>query len=398
MIYAYKGYDKGGKVVSDKLTASNLDEAKVILYSRGILIENIKEKKPLFTPKINNSDLSSISRNISIYLNSSIPLYKAINLLKNSYKNSKRMLLWLNSIEESLKKGSTFKEALESQVIYKLPDFYLYSIDVAEKSSNLSSTLRDLGVYISSAEKTKKEVVKAFVYPTFIIFIAIIIVQFMLTNIVPSIVDIFSSMDTELPTSTKITLALSGFMEEYAEIFMVLFLIVVFLIGFFWQRKGRFRYFGDKFLLKIPLIKTVILNFELGRFSKVSSLLLKNGVPFAESLHFSSKTFSNLALKQSFGKIADQVVEGKPFFEAVKSQKDVKIPADFLSAVAIGEDSSELPTTLETLSELYEENNQDKISVLLSLLEPILLILVGGVIGFIVVSMLLPIFSISIQQ
>jgi len=138
------------------------------------------------------------------------------------------------------------------------------------------------------------------------------------------------------------------------------------------------------------------MNFELGRFCRVSSLLLKSGVPFAQTIHFSSQIFSNLALKEVFEQISQKVIEGKPFFEAVKSQTSLKIPADFLSAVAIGEDSSELPYTLETLSSFYEINNKDKISILLSLLEPILMVFIGGIIGFLVISMLLPIFSISI--
>jgi general secretion pathway protein F/type IV pilus assembly protein PilC len=162
------------------------------------------------------------------------------------------------------------------------------------------------------------------------------------------------------------------------------------------SKKGNFKFVVDSIILKLPLIKTIMMNFELGRFCRVSSLLLKSGVPFAQTIHFSSQIFSNLVLKKVFEQISQQIIEGKPFFEAVKSQKNIKIPSDFLSAVAIGEDSSELPFTLETLSTFYEINNKDKISILLSLLEPILMVFIGGIIGFLVISMLLPIFSISI--
>jgi len=162
-------------------------------------------------------------------------------------------------------------------------------------------------------------------------------------------------------------------------------------------KQGKFRLLVDSLLLKIPLIKTILMNYELGRFCSVTSLLLKNGVPFAQTMNFSSKIFSNTLLQNAFENISNQIVEGKSFFDAVKSQNMIKLPPDFLSAVAIGEDSSELPTTLETLSEFYEENNKDKIDMLLSLMEPVLMIFVGGIIGFLVISMLLPIFSISIQ-
>jgi len=268
---------------------------------------------------------------------------------------------------------------------------------MAEKSSNLTNTLLDLGEFISGVERLKKEVTKAFIYPGFIMLIAVVLVNFMLTSIVPNIVSIFESMGNELPASTKITLAISHFFQDWGMIFFGIITAIFIIIGYMFSKGGRFRLAVDTISLKIPLVKTILMNFELGRFCRVSSLLLKSGVPFAQTIHFSSQIFSNLALKNGFQDISNKVIEGKPFFEAVKSVDSVKIPADFLSAVAIGEDSSELPFTLLTLSEFYETNNKDKISILLALMEPVLMVFIGGIIGFLVVSMLLPIFSISIQ-
>jgi general secretion pathway protein F/type IV pilus assembly protein PilC len=396
MIFSYKGYDKKGKDLKSQINANSIEEAKEILKSQGILVESIKEKKSFYTPKLKDAELALFCRNISIYLKSSIPLYKAIALLQNSYEGNKRTLLWLQTLNSDLKSGMSFYEALQNQNIYKLPPYFLYSINMAEKSSNLTNTLLDLSDFISGIERLRKEVTKAFVYPSFIMLIAVVLVNFMLTSIVPNIVSIFESMGNELPASTKFTLSVSNFFQEWGFVLFGSIAALFALVGFIFSRQGKFRLLVDTISLKIPLIKTILLNFELGRFCRVSSLLLKSGVPFAQTMHFSSKVFSNTALKEAFEDISQRVIEGKPFFEAVKSQSKVKIPADFLSAVAIGEDSSELPFTLETLSEFYETNNQDKISILLSLLEPILMVFIGGIIGFLVVSMLLPIFSISI--
>jgi len=396
MIFKYSGFDKNGQKVNSNITALNIDEAKSILELQGIYIEKIKEKKTLFTPKIDPSELSVVCRNLSIYLKSSIPLYKAIDLLKDSYEGNKKMLLWLQTIGKDLSEGSSFYEALKNQQIFKIPEYFIYSVNMAEKSSNLANTLTDLSDFISGIERLKKEVTKAFIYPSFIMLIAIVLVNFMLTSIVPNIVSIFESMGNELPASTKFTLQISYFFQNWGFLFFILLASVFIVISFFLSKKGLFKLTVDKWLLKLPLIKTILMNFELGRFCRVSSLLLKSGVPFAQTIHFSSQIFGNLALKSIFENISTKVIEGRPFFEAVKSQDDIKIPADFLSAVAIGEKSSELPFTLETLSEFYETNNKDKISILLSLLEPILMVFIGGIIGFLVISMLLPIFSISI--
>ena len=397
MIFYYNGFDKNGKNVKSNLIAETLAEATEILQSNGILIESIKEKKVFFTPKIKNTQLIIICRNLSIYLKSSIPLYQALALLKNSDENNKKIVLWFDALIDSLKSGSTFFEALEHQSIFKLPQFFLYTIKVSEKSSSLAPTLKELSDFMNGIERIKKEVTKAFIYPGFIILISIVMINFMLINIVPNIVDMFAHTGNELPSSTKFTLALSHFFQDYGFILLLIFLGITSSLGFIWSKQGKFRLYVDMFLLKLPLVKTILLNYELGRFCSVTSLLLKNGVPFAQTMNFSSKIFSNLLLQKVFEKISNQIVEGKSFFDSIKSQDMIKLPSDFLNAVAIGENSSELPFTLETLAEFYEENNKDKISILLSLMEPVLMIFVGGIIGFLVISMLLPIFSISIQ-
>ncbi len=396
MIFSYIGYDKNGKKVKNTITAENNAEATSILTQKGLMIESIKEQKIWFTPKIKGAELSLICRNLSIYLKSSIPLYKAITLLENSYEGNKKTTLWLQNVGKDLKSGMSFYEALQNQKIYKLPDYFVYSVNMAEKSSNLTNTLLDLSDFISGVERLKSEVTKAFVYPGFIMLIAIVLVNFMLVSIVPNIVNIFESTGGELPAATVMTLSISHFFQEWGMLLFIAMTLFFMFIGFMLSKKGKFKFTVDTIILKIPLIKTIMMNFELGRFCRVSSLLLKSGVPFAQTIHFSSQIFSNLALKKVFEEVSQKIIEGKPFFEAVKSQNSIKIPADFLSAVAIGEDSSELPFTLETLSHFYEINNKDKISILLSLLEPILMVFIGGIIGFLVISMLLPIFSISI--
>ncbi len=397
MIFNYEGFSKSGEVVKSNITAETLADATEILQANGILIEKIKKQRSFFTSKIKSAELIIISRNLSIYLKSSIPLYQALALLKNSYEGNKKLLLWLDALINSLKSGSTFFEALENQTVFKIPQFYLYTIKVSEKSSSLAPTLKELSDFMNGIERIKKEVTKAFVYPGFIILVSIALINFMLTNIVPNIVDMFTSSGNELPASTQFTLKISHFFQNYGIVLFLTLLGGGSLLGFIWSKQGKFRLYVDTFLLKMPLIKTILLNYELGRFCSVTSLLLKNGVPFAQTMNFSSKIFSNLLLQRVFERISVQIVEGKSFFDAVKSQNVLKLPPDFLSAVAIGEDSSELPFTLETLAEFYEENNKDKISILLSLMEPVLMVFVGGIIGFLVISMLLPIFSISIQ-
>lgn len=397
MIYSYKGFDRSGKTISGDLSAQNIKEAQEILLAKEIYIESLKAKRSFFRAKIQNSELITICRNLSIYLKSGIPLYQALALLKNSYENDKKMTLWLDTLIENVKSGKNFYDSLEDQNIYKLPNFFLYTIKVAEESSSLTPTLNELSHFMSNIERIKKEVTKALVYPGFIILISFALINFMLTNIVPNIVGMFTSTGNELPFATRMTLQISDFLQAYGIILLFMMAVGIGLFIYFFAKGGKFRLLVDSFFLKVPLLKTILINYELGRFCNVSSLLLNNGVPFAQTMNFSSKIFSNKLLEEMFANIAKKIVEGNSFYDAVKSENRYKLPADFLSAIAIGENSSELPSTLKTLAEFYEENNQDKIAILLSLMEPVLMVFVGGVIGFLVISMLLPIFSLSIQ-
>jgi len=397
MIYKYKGYTKTGKTQKGDITARSIEEAKEILRNKNIYIDSLSEKRSFFKAKIPNAELITIARNLSIYLKSGIPLYQALSLLKNSYENNKKMTLWLDTLIENVRSGESFYDSLEEQTIYKLPNFFLYTVKVAEESSSLTQTLIELSHFMSTIERIKKEVTKALVYPAFIILVSFALINFMLTNIVPNIVSMFTSTGSQLPFATRLTLQLSQFLQSYGLALLFLLIATIALFIYFFAQGGRFRLIVDSFFLKIPLLKTILINYELGRFCNVSALLLNNGIPFAQTMNFSAKIFTNTLLRQIFENASKKIVEGSSFYDAIKSQKHFKLPADFMSAVAIGENSSELPSTLKTLAEFYEENNQDKISILLSLMEPVLMLFVGGVIGFLVISMLLPIFSLSIQ-
>ncbi len=396
MIFKYSAYAKDGKQKKGELSAQSEAEVLRILKSEGLLVEKISKKSSFFTPNIDNATLANLSRALAMYLKSGISLYRALLLLSES-ADKKRVINFLIFLSDEIKEGKSFFSALTTQSHYNIPDFYKYTIEVAEKSSNLEDTLMELSTYMFNQEKVRREVVKAFIYPGFIITVAIVMINFMLVTVVPNIVSMFEQTKAEIPTITKITLALSELLQNYAIVLLVL--IAGFVAGFIAMLKNneKFAYTIHKSVLYLPIIKKILINFELGRFCRVSSLLLQSGVPFAQAINFSSKSISNTFLQKFFNDISRQIVEGKRFSMAIKSLNTTKIPKDFLNAVSIGEDSSELSYSLRNLGDFYEMQNRDRIDVFLALLEPVLMLLVGGVIAFIVASMLLPIFSISIQ-
>lgn len=401
MIFKYTGVNNKGEKVSSKLEANTIEEAKSRLKAQKIIYKSLKqENTPLFklqkTYSIKSSELASLSRDISLYLRSGISLVNAVNLSLNQYSSNKKIKLFLQSIKTSLDEGKNFYHALEAQNVIKLPNFYKQSIKVSEDSGILDEVLIELSKFLKNQDRINKQISSAFAYPIFILVVSILMVGFMMAYVVPKITSVFEQMEQELPTITKVVVSTGNWLSENWIISLTIFLLFIATIKFLLIYSKGFGYSFDKMFLKIPFFGKIIENTELGRFTYISSILLKSGVPFVQTVNLSTKILRNSVIIKAFEDASKKVVEGSRLSQALA--KGSYMPdISFVQAVALGEETSEVSPILQNLSELYFEENQDKLNIFLSLLEPLLMLIVGGIIGFIVTAMLLPIFSINIQ-
>ena len=404
MIYKYYGLDNNGKKVKDKIEASNLAEAKAKLKAKNILYTDIKEEKVSFLNTISFKkryniqarELSNLSRELSMYIRSGMSIVQAIKIVANHYTNNKKMQLFINALATLLDEGENFYSALSKQTVANLPEFYKQSIKVSEDGGILDEVLMELSKFLKEQDKIKKEIKSAFAYPSFMIVISLVMIAFMLTFVVPQITGIFASMHQELPTPTKIVIAMGDFFKNNYQIILLAIFSFIATLTLLIKKSEAFAYKFDKFLLKLPFFGQIIQKSELARFSYMASLLVKSGVPFVQTINLSANILNNLVLKNMFLDASKQVVEGKLLSNAL-NKSSINIDFAFIQAVALGEETSEVEAVLSNISELYFEENKDKISMLLTLLEPALMLFVGGSIGFIVAAMLLPIFSMSIK-
>ncbi len=403
MLYKYSGFDSNGLDVKSKIEAVSLDEAKNKLKSKGILYSNIKEDNFNFgnfsfkrLKKLDLSTLSYLSRDLSIYLNSGITLIGSMNLLKQRYKNNKLLYTFFDTVKTYLDEGKTFYDALDFQKIITLPGFYKQSIKVSESGGLLETVLLELSVFLKEQDRIKKQVGSALAYPLFILFISFFMVGFMLSFIVPKITAIFSQFDQELPQSTRIVIGLGDFFSNNYIYILSFFIISIFTFLYLLKKSEVFKYAFDKLTLKIPFFSKLIEQGELARFSYMNSILIKSGVPIVQSINLSANILKNSVIKKVFVDASKSVVEGKKLSTLLSQNNIYKIDEAFIHSVAIGEDTSRLSEILQNLAELYNESNKDKINMFLSLLEPIFMLFVGVVIGFIVIAMLLPIFSMNL--
>ena len=401
MLYKYKGITKQGKSAKGSIEASNVDEAKNKLKVQGIFYQDIYATKVINLKNFSKREmpgplLSSFSKELSSYLNSGMAILTAIRLIEDQHQKEKKYASFLASLRTMIEEGKSLHHALNTQNIYGMPDFFLQSINVAGQSGKLVSVLIQMGTFFSTQAKVKKQVGNALAYPMFIFIVAIGMVGFLITFVVPKITGIFEDTGQELPSITQFVLGVSDFLSEH---YIVLMLGIVGLIIMFksaYKYIYSFRRFYDGLMLKVPIIGALIQNHELGRFSYILSLMLDSGVSYAHAVKLATTTFSNSAFKESFEEASHRVIEGNKLSHALQRGKGTKPKRNFMQALALGEESSEVANILSNIASLYQEENEDKLKLLLSLLEPFMMLFIGGVVGIIVAAMLLPIFSMNL--
>ncbi len=403
MVFSYKGLKADGSKIKGVLEAVDLEDAKKRLRSQQVFYTKLSEEKgSVFAnitlrrkTKITPQELSTLSRDLSIYIKAGISIVNALKLARNQYRKNKRLSSFLDSIITFLDEGKSFFQAIDAQQILELPDFYKQSIKVSENSGIMQEVLLELSIFLKEQDRINKQVKGAFAYPSFIIIVSLFMVTFMITFVVPKITGIFDQLGQELPGITQFVIDLGDFFTAY---WMAMAVVITVSVTFFvltMKFYPPFKFGVHLFQLKIPFFGNVIQTSELGRFSYIASVLLRSGVPFVQTANLSAKILNNVVLQQKFMTAAERVVEGSKFSNALLKD-GFEIESSFVQAIALGEETSEVPAILNNLSELYFEENKDKIDVLLSLLEPVLMLFVGGMIGFIVTAMLLPIFSMNI--
>jgi general secretion pathway protein F/type IV pilus assembly protein PilC len=403
MIFKYRGINKEGSKVSGRIDANNINEAKTKLKSKGIFYDKVtessqsifKQLSKLRARPISTKKLSTLSRNLAIYLKSSIPILQAIRLAKSQAEDGK-ILDFLTAIDTMLDEGNSFHSALETQEAVILPDFYKQSIKIAEENGVLSKVLEELSKFLIEQDRVVKQISQAMIYPFFIIGISVLMVSVMLTVVVPKITAMFVQMKQEIPQITQFVINSGDFLQEYWLLLAFGILIIVSIFTLFMKFSYPFKYKIHLFLLKTPFLGKVIQTSELTRFSYISSLLIQSGVNFVHTIKLAGNTLNNVVIKEKMINASKVVVEGSKFSQALLKDKRFKIDKSFIQAIALGEETSEVANILDNLAMLYQQENRDSITMFLALLEPLLILIVGAIIGVIVMAMLLPIFSLNL--
>jgi type IV pilus assembly protein PilC len=396
--YVWKGKNRYGDLVGGERVANSVDELRAVLQKEQIAVSAITTKRGeisipfLKREKVKLKELSVFSRQLSVLIDAELPLIQSLNILVEQTKNKyfKRVIA---TVREDVEAGSTLNQAMR-----KFPkafdDLYCNLIASGEQSGSLDIMLRRLAEFIEKIVKLRSKVKQAMIYPSAIVSFAILVAIFLLWKVIPVFAQIFLELGAELPGLTAAVIALSQFVQKYI-IFIFLGLIAL-VVGFGYFRKTQQgRWIVDRWLLKLPLFGDILRKVAISRITRTLSTLVAGGVPMLESLKITSTTSGNVVLEASVMQARQLVSEGKSLTESFKESG--QFPFMLTQMVSVGEATGTLDEMLTKLADFYDEEVDAAVSALLSILEPILMIVVGGMVGALVVSMYLPIFSLMQQ-
>ena len=345
----------------------------------------------LFSKRIKTRDLADFTRQLSELLDSGLALFDALNILENQTAISQLKDV-IRDVRDRIKGGSTFSEALKSRSRI-FSDLYVNLVKSGEAGGVLGEVLANISDFLEKEVDTRSRIMAALSYPLLMVAVGFISIFILLGFVIPKLTNMLVEMGETLPLPTSILIGLSDIIRNYWILLLVLIGGLVFFVK--GSKKNKVvRLTVDSLKLKLPIFGALIRHGELARFSRTLSTLLKNGVPMLYSIKITSDVIDNGVIKRQIEEVHNDVKSGFSLHAAVK--KDTDFPLFLINMIAVGEEGGSLDRTLFKVAKAYETETDRMIKILSSLMEPVIILVMGLVVGFIVVSMLLPVFQISL--
>ncbi|HIA92073.1 TPA: type II secretion system F family protein [Candidatus Saccharibacteria bacterium] len=402
--FEYTAKSAEGQVSKGVIEASDRAAAQKVLVDRKLEMLLLKEAEKqsalnkflnfnLSDPKVKLQDKVVFTRQLATMINAGVPLARSLSTL-SAQTDSKALKIYLPNIVKDVEGGSTFADAL-AKYPKVFNDIYVNMVRAGEAGGILDSILERLAEQQEKDAEIKGKLKSAMTYPGVILSITIIAFLFLMTTVVPKIGNIIQDLageDYTPPVYTKVMLGISDFLVNYGIKSLPFIAIgTVLLIRFIRSPKGKPLF--HKFLLKIPLINKILIKVALARFARIFSSLNAAGVNILESLHTTGAAVGNLAIKEKIDAAAEAVKSGKPLSEPLS--KDPMFPPILAQMIAVGEESGDIDTILQKLASFYEQEVDQVADALTSILEPLMIVVLGGIIGMIALSVFGPISSIT---
>ncbi|KAB8183900.1 type II secretion system F family protein [Lysobacter maris] len=395
-MFVWEGTDKRGKVMKGEQPAKSANMLRAELRRQGITPRVVKARgKPLFagagSKPITPRDIAIMSRQLATMMKSGVPIVTALEIIAGGQKNPKMKTL-VNTIRADLESGLSLYEALCKHPV-QFDELYRNLVRAGEAAGVLETVLDTIASYKENIESLKGKIKKALYYPATVIAVAILVSAILLVFVVPQFEKTFASFGAELPAFTLMILAASDFMIAYW--WAVLLIVVGSGVAFVMAKKRipAFAHFLDRMSLKLPIVGQILHNSAIARFARTLAVTFQAGVPLVEALDTVAGATGNVVYEKAVLSIRDDVAVGYQVNMAMKQTN--LFPHMVIQMAAIGEEAGALDTMLYKVAEFYEEEVNNAVDALSSLLEPLIMIILGVIVGSMVVGMYLPIFKLA---
>ena len=396
--FNYKAKKKNAETVSGEIIALNKDQAVEEINQMGLVPVTVTEVnegrdavREFFYRRVTIKDLYHFSRQLAGLLKAGITLIRALQILQDQVSNTYFRHV-IAQLCLGIKDGKSFADCLSAHPHVFVP-LYVAMVRVGEESGNLREMLLSLAQYYQSQAEIASKVRAALVYPIIMMILGVATIFFMLTFVIPQISTLLLNTHQALPWPTAVLLSASAVIQGSWAGILIFGAVISVLLGRWFKSKAGHRSWGQ-FELTVPFFSSFVLRVELARFCRTLELLLKSGVIILKALRLSLPLVNNDLIREQLTKCHDDLVAGNSLGQSIK--KSTVIPPILGDLIAVGEESGSLVDTLHDVADSYEQETDETVKIMTTLLEPLMIIIIGSVVGFIVFALLLPIFQMDV--
>ncbi|MES1942888.1 type II secretion system protein [Salinisphaera sp. PC39] len=395
--FLWEGTDRRGTRVKGKTEALNESMMKAMLRKQGINPIRVRKQTTLFgiggkkKKKIKSADIAILSRQMATMMSAGVPLVQSLDIIANGSENPSLSEL-VRNIRNDIEGGGTLAEALGKHPDY-FDDLFVNLVDAGEKSGALETLLDKIATYKEKTEAIKAKVRKALFYPSAVIVVAIIVMGILLYFVVPQFQSLFQGFGADLPGFTLLVIGLSKFVQAWWWAILGTIGAAAFGLARLHKRSRKFRRLIDRLTLKLPVVGDILYKAAVARFARTLSTMFAAGVPLVEAMESVAKAAGNIVFEEAIFQMQEQVSTGQQLQLAMSNTG--LFPSMAIQMVAIGEESGALDSMCAKVADFYEAEVDNQVDSLSSLLEPLIMAVIGVLVGGLVVAMYLPIFKLG---
>lgn len=390
-LFSWEGKDKAGKIVRGEMRATGENVVQATLRRQGVMATKVRKQKMSGAKKITDKDISIFTRQLATMMRAGVPMLQAFDIAIKGVPNPSLGRL-LNDVRNDVETGSSLSQALGKHPQY-FDALYCNLVEAGEQAGILDTLLDRLATYKEKILAIKSKIKSALFYPTAVVVVAFVVIAVMMVFVVPEFKKVFTSFGAELPGPTLFVMGISDFFVKHAFVMFGGIVATVVALGYAYRRSPKMQAALDRLILKVPVIGEIIKKATVARWTRTLSTMFAAGVPLVEALESVGGAAGNDVYKVATKQIQGEVSTGTSLTVAMQNVR--VFPTMVVQMVSIGEESGQLDTMLSKVADFFEAEVDDAVGALSELLEPLIMVFLGVVVGGLVVAMYLPIFKLG---